>query len=128
MEAAGLANCATREGAPIAARGVRFTPMKDPWPEMDITVGGVDKGSALCRLLRSPELRSHLGEIEIDASRHVAVFGDAANDVPMFRSVGGVRPALRVGMPHATHHELCASSNVRAEVSAVLERCVAARR
>ena len=45
----------------------------------------------------------------------------------MFRSVGGVRPALRVGMPHATHAELCALSNVRAEVSEVLLRCCEAR-
>ena len=35
-------------------------------------------------------------------------------------------PVLRVGMPHATHHELVALSNVRAEVSEVLhELCLA---
>ena len=57
----------------------------------------------------------------------MAVFGDAANDVPMFRSIGGAVPALRVGMPHATHAELCALSNVRREVSDVLLRCCEAR-
>ena len=60
-------------------------------------------------------------------SAGVAVFGDAANDVPMFRSVGGAAPALRVGMPHATHAELCELANVRAEVSTVLQRCCDAR-
>jgi len=58
----------------------------------------------------------------------VAVFGDAANDVPMFRAVGGISPALRVAMPHATHPELCELSNARAEVSTVLERLCEARR
>ena len=39
-------------GADLAV-GIKLTPMRDPWPEMDICVGGVDKGSALHRFLRS---------------------------------------------------------------------------
>ena len=59
--------------------------------------------------------------------RHVAVFGDAANDVPMFRDIGGAQPALRVGMPHAAHDELISLSNVRDEVGPTLLRLCEAR-
>ena len=129
MASHGLAKCRV-PGPPRAGGlgdGLKITPMKDPWPEMDVCVGGVDKGSALARFLAHKALREHLGVGAIDPSRHVAVFGDAANDVPMFRAIGGATPALRVGMPHATHAELVALSNVRAEVSEVLERCAEAR-
>lgn len=87
----------------------------------------MDKGSALARFLQRAEVLDFLGVPSIDPERHVAVFGDAANDVAMFKAVGSAVPALRVGMPHATHHELCALSNVRAEVDEVLCRCVDAR-
>ena len=101
--------------------GLRLTLMKDPWPEMDVCVGGVDKGSALARFLQHPAVLRGLGTDTIDPARHVAVFGDAANDVPMFRAVGGKMPAMRVGMPHATHQELVRLSTHRAECSEVLE-------
>ena len=52
--------------------------MKDPWPEVDICVGGVDKGSALAAFLTHPEVLSYLRVTRIEPSRHVAVFGDAA--------------------------------------------------
>jgi len=118
MHASALTSC---------ARGLKITPMKDPWPEVDLCVGGVDKGSALARFLQQPEVLTHLGQPSVQPHTHVAVFGDAANDVPMFRAIGGHRPALRVGMPHASHDELVQLSNVRAEVSEVLWACCAAR-
>ena len=118
IEEAGLADCAGS-----GASGIKFTPMKEPWPEMDLCVGGVDKGSALSRFLQHPDVTAYLGVARVEPDRHVAVFGDAANDVPMFRAVHGVSPALRVAMPHAGHAELLALANVRAEVSEVLNQC-----
>ena len=145
MEAEGLSRCAGRSGGSsgggssgggssgggssgTSASGLKITPMKDPWPEVDICVGGVDKGSALAAFLTHPEVLSYLRVPRIEPSRHVAVFGDAANDVPMFRAIGGASPALRVGMPHATHEELVRLSNRRAEVSDVLEAICEARK
>ena len=131
MQAQGLMNCrvpsrpAQSDGL---GDGLKLTLMKDPWPEMDICVGGVDKGSALARFLDHPLVRYHLGTDRIDPAVHVAVFGDAANDVPMFRAIGGVKPAVRVGMPHATHAELVALSTHRAEVSQMLQHFCNARR
>lgn len=122
MEAAGLADCAGG-----GASGIKFTPMKDPWPEMDLCVGGVDKGSALSRFLQRAEVCSYLGVRSVEPASHLAVFGDAANDVPMFRAVCGVSPALRVAMPHSGHEDLLALANVRAEVSEVLSQCCEAR-
>lgn len=121
MEQQGLMKCSMAGGGGGVGDGLRLTLMKDPWPEMDICVGGVDKGSALARFLRHPAVLRSLGADAIDPASHVAVFGDAANDVPMFRAVGGSMPALRVGMPHAAHAELVRLSTHRAECSTVLE-------
>lgn len=130
MEANGLMSCtaasAGQSGSGTSPTGIKVTLMRDPWPEIDVCVGGVDKGAALARFLRAPAVLTSLGAERIEPQTHLAVFGDAANDVPMFRAIDGARPALRVGMPHATHEELCALSNVRAEVSEVLtELCEA---
>ena len=94
---------------------------------MDISVGGVDKGAALARMLQAPEVKALLGLSEpVDPVTQVAVFGDAANDVPMFRSIGSAQPALRVAMPHATEPELLQLATRRAQVSDVLlEVCMA---
>lgn len=131
MGASGLFECkfAAGSGASVAGvgDGLKLTLMKDPWPEMDICVGGVDKGSALARFLHHPAVLRSLGVEAVDPSRHVAVFGDAANDVPMFRAIGGAMPAMRVGMPHATHSELVSLSTHRAEVSDVLNSLCEAR-
>ena len=90
MEAYGLMECSVprrpaREstgvgGSPGVGEGIKLTIMKDPWPEMDICVGGVDKGSALARLLRHPAVRTHLGAERIDASTHVARTSGRARD------------------------------------------------
>ena len=132
MEGRGLMKCSMDGGGGgsgdgSVGDGLRLTLMKDPWPEMDICVGGVDKGSALARFLRHPAVLRELRADVIDPARHVAVFGDAANDVPMFRAVGGTMPAMRVGMPHATHEELIRLSTHRAECSEVLEDLCEAR-
>lgn len=135
MEASGLMACkvaAGAAGAGSATNGVgesiKLTIMKDPWPEMDICVGGVDKGSALARFLQHPAVLRHLGAKVINPAAHVAVFGDAANDVPMFQAIGGAMPAMRVGMPHATHQALVELSTHRAEVSEALGWLCEARR
>ena len=88
---------------------------------MDICVGGVDKGSALARFLKHPQVLRSLSADHIEPSMHVAVFGDAGNDTPMFRSIGGATPCVRVAMPHATNAELVELSTHRAEVSTVLQ-------
>ena len=49
-----MPGCAAGGGV---GRGIKLTIMKDPWPEMDICVGGVDKGSALARFVRHPKVR-----------------------------------------------------------------------
>eukprot|EP00933_Yihiella_yeosuensis_P018320 TRINITY_DN15077_c0_g5_i1.p1 TRINITY_DN15077_c0_g5~~TRINITY_DN15077_c0_g5_i1.p1 ORF type:complete len:394 (+),score=75.68 TRINITY_DN15077_c0_g5_i1:160-1182(+) len=108
--------------------GIKLTLMKDPWPEIDINVAGVDKGKALARFVTSPEVLKYLGQDHIDPQKHVAVFGDAANDLPMFEQIGGVRPAIRVAMPHADHDELIMHSNVRAEVDSVLTDIVQSKK
>ena len=84
--------------------GIKLTLMKDPWPEMDICCGGVDKGSALARFLTHSTLRLHLGTDCIDPARHVAVFGDAANDVPMVST--SPRPPM-----HCTAPNVCVPCN-----------------
>lgn len=124
--------------------GIKLTKMRMPWIEMDISVGGIDKGSALKRFVKHPKLlkairhsyRDHrtfspdYGKdiyVPLSIETQVAVFGDAPNDVPMFRAIDGVQPGLRVGMTHATDAELVASSNCRAEVSDVLDAMTRAR-
>ena len=124
MQANGLMDCrASVASPPGVGDGIKVTLLKDPWPEMDINVAGVDKGSALARFLQAAEVKEYLhlpSSMQIDPAKHVAVFGDAANDIPMFDSIGDVQPCVRVAMPHATEQTLIGLSNVRAEVSEVL--------
>eukprot|EP00930_Biecheleria_cincta_P035198 TRINITY_DN24223_c0_g1_i1.p1 TRINITY_DN24223_c0_g1~~TRINITY_DN24223_c0_g1_i1.p1 ORF type:complete len:345 (-),score=60.51 TRINITY_DN24223_c0_g1_i1:183-1217(-) len=125
---AGLMSCRYPSGAEDGVgAGIKLTLMKDPWPEIDINVAGVDKGKALSRFLQHPDVLRQLGVANIDPAKHVAVFGDAANDVPMFQQVGGVLPTLRVAMPHADNAELIECSNMRAEVADVLSQICLAR-
>eukprot|EP00933_Yihiella_yeosuensis_P018319 TRINITY_DN15077_c0_g4_i2.p1 TRINITY_DN15077_c0_g4~~TRINITY_DN15077_c0_g4_i2.p1 ORF type:complete len:350 (+),score=65.78 TRINITY_DN15077_c0_g4_i2:71-1120(+) len=121
MQEYGLMDCCySGEIANGVGNGIKLTLMKDPWPEIDINVAGVDKGKALSRFITSPEVLQYLGRSHIDPQKHVAVFGDAPNDLPMFEQIGGVQPAMRVAMPHADDDNLIAHSNVRAEVADVL--------
>merc|ERR1712190_428024 len=56
----------------------------------------------------------------IDVPKNVAVFGDAANDVPMFQAIGSSQAGLRVVMPHSDDKVLDGLATLRAEVSEVL--------
>ena len=81
--------------------------MPAPWPSIDINAKGVNKRNAIVALC------AHLSGATAAAyvlDEHVAVFGDAANDLPMFEPVDstapvagyeGQRAALRVAMPGA---------------------------
>mmetsp|Transcript_22681 Transcript_22681/g.61426 ORF Transcript_22681/g.61426 Transcript_22681/m.61426 type:complete len:360 (+) Transcript_22681:146-1225(+) len=133
MEAAGILQCRTtaQDAPPGVGQGLKLTLQSAPWPEIDVNVAGVDKGTALARFLEAPSVKDYLGidrESKVQPAKHVAVFGDAANDVPMFEAIGGERPGLRVAMPHATDASLNALANERGEVSEVLQRLSAARR
>ena len=64
----------------------------------------------------------------IDPAVHVAVFGDAGNDVPMFRSIGSSKAKLRVAMPHADDEALNELANERKEVAEVLLSICEAKR
>merc|ERR1712032_1756246 len=122
MERQGLMQCGySANGVEGVGNGIKVIMMKDPWPEVDINVAGVDKGKALNRFLQHESILKHLGIDGVDPERQVAVFGDAANDVPMFRDVGGSQPALRVRMPHSTDEDLAEIANHSAEVSDVLD-------
>ena len=122
MERQGLMQCrCSAKGVEGVGNGIKVIMMKDPWPEVDITVAGVDKGKALNRFLQHESILKHLGIGSVDPERHVAVFGDAPNDVPMFRDVGGLQPALRVRMPHSTDEALAELASHSAEVSDVLD-------
>ena len=81
----------------------------------------------MCRAARGVQVLSSLHADHIDPSVHVAAFGDAANDVPMFRAIGGRMPCLRVAMPHASHVELVQLATHRAEVATVLRQLCEAR-
>merc|ERR1712187_583105 len=128
-----------------AREGIQVFPMRDPWPSIDMLVGGVNKGATLGRFLRRPEILKYLDMPVIHPARHVAVFGDAPNDVSMFQSVQTLDleasqqsptksmdsqrlrnaskfscAALRVAMPHADCEALLEMSNCVAEVDEVL--------
>mmetsp|Transcript_61175 Transcript_61175/g.192471 ORF Transcript_61175/g.192471 Transcript_61175/m.192471 type:complete len:363 (+) Transcript_61175:58-1146(+) len=124
----GLANC-SYEGGEVSGvgGGIKVTCMKDPWPEIDINVAGVDKGKALSRFLQNADVLQFLGQTGIDPAMQVVVFGDAPNDIPMFQRIADVQPRLRVAMPDADE-TLVSLSNVRAEVSDVLEQLCEAKR
>jgi len=122
MEQGGLMQCRySAKGLEGVGNGIKITMMKDPWPEVDINVAGVDKGQALSRFLQHESILKHLGVDSINPEEQVAVFGDAPNDVPMFRAVDGLQPALRVRMPHSTDKALGELANHSAEVSDVLD-------
>jgi len=157
MQAEGLFSCVhctsrlTTEGTAClvssgpAHEGIQVFPMRDPWPSIDMLVGGVNKGATLGRFLRHKEILDYLDMPVIVPARHVAVFGDAPNDVSMFQSVQAVDleasqqsptttkdpqrmryaselscAALRVAMPHADCKALLELSNCVAEVDEVL--------
>ncbi|CAE8721673.1 unnamed protein product [Polarella glacialis] len=129
MKVYGLMNCMYADGKSEGlGEGIKVTPMKDPWPEIDINVAGVDKGKALARFLQNSQVLEYLGQRSIDPSSQVAVFGDAPNDVPMFMAVAGVQPGLRVVMPHADDKILNELSNTKAEVADVLQMICKAKR
>merc|ERR1711879_417 len=91
-------------------------------PEIDISPIGINKGSAIMKLLA--DTRSTLG-IEPVQNEEIAVFGDAANDVELFgrkRNSAGTgleplefnhRPGIRVAMPWADDRLLVEDANVR---------------
>lgn len=101
-----------------------MTFMKDPWPSIDINVLGVNKGKALARFLNDATVLKYLNRPTRPTAETIAVFGDAANDVPMFKEVDGSKPLWRVAMPHATVQDLLGSCNVRAQVGETLMRFV----
>ncbi len=117
----GLASCCYPgcENAEVG-NGVKVTIMKDPWPEIDLNVAGADKGKALARFLKNKDVLKYLRYSSIDPASQVAVFGDAANDVPMFKAMGGERAGLRIHMPHADDLELIKNSNIKSEVADIL--------
>merc|ERR1719433_172895 len=122
MERRGLMQCKySAKGVDGVGNGTKVIIMKDPWPEVDINVAGVDKGKALDRFLRHQGVLEHLGVDAVGPEEQLAVFGDAPNDVPMFRDVGGSQPALRVRMPHSTDETLAELANRSGEVSDVLD-------
>ena len=99
-------------------------------PEIDISPSGVNKGSAIMKLLAATA--EHLC---VEASdREIAVFGDAGNDIELFgmkRDRTGdaleplglnYRPAIRCAMPWANDELLLADANVVATVDSVLQR------
>lgn len=104
--------------------GVNMTFMKDPWPSIDINVAGVNKGNALARFLNDATVLKYLKRSTRPTAETIAVFGDAANDVPMFKEVDGSKPLWRVAMPHATDPDLLGSCNVRAQVGETLLKFV----
>lgn len=124
----GLGNCSYVREHSRAGHGIHMTLMKDPWPEIDITVAGVDKGTALSRFLGDRDILSHLRQECIDPGTQLAVFGDAPNDVPMFKGVGDAQPGLRVRMPFADDTALIENSNMSGEVADVLQLVCEAKR
>jgi len=129
MQEKGLMNCSYPLGQTVAGVGVglKTTAMKDPWPEVDINVAGVDKGKALCRFLQNRSVLDLLRRDAIDVTKHVAVFGDAGNDVPMFEAIGDKQAGIRVAMPHSDHPVLRELATRTAQVNVVLEEIVQAK-
>ena len=98
-------------------------------PEIDISPVGVNKGSAIAKMLSDTE--QHLG-VACHGSHQIAVFGDAGNDIELFgmkRDRTGAaleplgldfRPAIRVAMPWANDALLLEDANVVATMDVVL--------
>ncbi|CAD7976224.1 unnamed protein product, partial [Amoebophrya sp. A25] len=64
--------------------------MSAPWPSIDVTTKGTNKGSSLVRLLSRESVRKALGiesgmKTKDLIEERVAVFGDAQNDLEMFQ-------------------------------------------
>eukprot|EP00392_Amoebophrya_sp_AT5.2_P018706 g19312.t1 len=108
-----------------------------PWPEVDVNIKGVHKGSAIEAFLANAKVRRSIGLPQMPANdlpaaakamlcesvaRSLAVFGDAANDAGMFRELpkSGATAPLRVGMTGRCK-ALWPIANVHAEVSEVLD-------
>lgn len=103
-------------------------------PEIDISPAGINKGSAISRLLTNP-LES-LGVNCSAGGSEIAVFGDAGNDVELFgmkRNATGTaleplgpdfRPSIRVAMPWANDGLLIQDANVQATCDKVLAAIV----
>ena len=101
-------------------------------PEIDISPSGVNKGSAIMKLLAGAA--QHLGVEASDSE--IAVFGDAGNDIELFgmkRDRSGdaleplglsYRPAIRCAMPWANDDLLRGDANVIAGVDSVLRQIV----
>ena len=108
-----------------------FKALPAPWPSIDINAKGVNKRNAIVALC------DHLSASASEQYTldHVAVFGDAGNDLPMFDPVDRTAPvhgfegqqaAVRVAMPgvRCTEPKLAEAANLRADVFEVLERIV----
>eukprot|EP00927_Polykrikos_kofoidii_P010730 TRINITY_DN14525_c0_g1_i1.p1 TRINITY_DN14525_c0_g1~~TRINITY_DN14525_c0_g1_i1.p1 ORF type:complete len:312 (+),score=60.53 TRINITY_DN14525_c0_g1_i1:316-1251(+) len=101
-------------------------------PEFDISPAGVNKGSAIAKILQ--DVQGNLGVESEGTGDDVAVFGDAGNDIELFGMMRnasgdaleplglGFRPALRVAMPWANDQLLLQDANVVATMDRVLER------
>ena len=73
MREHGLLDCAFENGADDGVGdGLKIIPMKDPWPEIDINVNGVDKGKALSRFLQNKGVLKTLNLKHIDVRMHMA--------------------------------------------------------
>jgi len=110
-------------------------------PEIDFSPAGVNKGSAIIKMLRNPRDLGlgdlHMKDLLVNENMAIAVFGDAGNDIELFgmkRTVSGdrleplehtpdcgvYRPGIRVSMPWANDKLLIADANIHAEVHVVL--------
>lgn len=111
--------CSNGEGQGVVCKHVHVPGIG---PEIDISPSGVNKGSAIAKLLA--DVRGNLGVDADGTGEQVAVFGDAANDVELFgmrrdatgealEPLGlGYRPAVRVAMPWANDRLLTADANI----------------
>ena len=62
LQKQGLMDCAYGSIViPGLGNGIKLVAMKDPWPEIDLNVAGVDKGKALARFLENTEVLEYLG-------------------------------------------------------------------
>lgn len=116
-------------------------------PEIDFSPAGVNKGSAIIKMLRKPMdlgLKDlQMKDLLVRENMAIAVFGDAGNDIELFgmkRTIGGdqleplehatsggvYRPGIRVSMPWANDKLLLADANMHAEVHVVLSGIVKA--
>jgi len=116
-------------------------------PEIDFSPAGVNKGSAIIKMLRNPRDLGledlHMKDLLKNENMAIAVFGDAGNDIELFgmrRTVSGdqleplehipdvgvYRPGIRVSMPWANDELLVGDANIRSEVHVVLSGIIEA--